>query len=52
MVNLDYSKQQESADDNSKSDKDGCKFSKIEENTVENFSFFPPCFQRQKTADM
>ena len=59
MTNLDSSKLKEFADDNSKFDESGRKFSKPVENTVgkgeiacyEQFLFFPQCFLKTCTAD-
>ena len=57
---LDSSKLEEFADDNSKFDMNGRKFSKWIENNVgkgeiardEQFLLFPQCFQKACTADM
>ena len=56
---LDSSKLKEFADNNSKLDENGSKFSKWVENTVgrgkiahyEQFLLFPQCFQKSSTAD-
>ena len=58
-TNFDCSKLKEFADDNSKFDENGTKFSKWVENTVgkgeiahyEQFLLFPQCFQTTCSAD-